>query len=243
MSEISESGHAKNAANYEEVISIVTEMGPQFNPANVNIALVALLAKDTEFKAAMTALVNATIPYKVAVNAREQAYDLMTPLAIRVKGSLASSGASPEIVKDAKGIINKIAGRRTTKKPVPDPNNPEVKIISSSQLSYDNRKANFELLIALLKGEPLYKPNENDLKVTALETYVKSLEPLNATAISTETAKEVKRMERDVKFYGPGLSLSELTGIVKSYVKSVLGASHPLYKRLAAIKKRKPKGF
>lgn len=240
MASYSESGHAINAANFGEVISIAKEIGTSYNPANPNISVAALETKETEFKTAMADLLNASVSYKVAVNAREQAYDLMSPLAIRVKGALASSEASPEIVKDAKGIINKIVGRRTTKKPEPDPNNPGGGTISTSQMSFNNRKGNFEAMIALLKGEPLYKPNENDLKVTELENFVKSLEPLNSDVINAETTMEAKRMERDLKYYGPGLSLSELTGTVKAYVKSVLGASNPLYKRLAAIKMRKP---
>jgi hypothetical protein len=243
MSVISEGGSAKNLAKFGVVISIADGMGTLYNPANADISVPSLKAKETEFKAAMADLINESIPYKNAVNARVIEYDKMSNIAIRVKGALASSGASKEIIKDAKGIINKIVGRRTTKKPEPDPNNPEGGEISTSQMGFDDRKGNFELLIALLKGEPLYKPNENDLKVTELETYVKSLEPLNLNAVNAKTAVDAKRMVRDVKFYGPGLSLSELTGTVKAYVKSVLGANDPLYKKLAAIKIIKPKGF
>jgi hypothetical protein len=243
MSVISEGGSAKNLAKFGVVISIVDEMGTLYNPANANISIVLLKAKETEFKAAMTDLINESIPYKNAVNARVLEYEKMSGIAIRVKGALASSGASKEIIKDAKGIVNKIVCRRTTKKPEPDPNNPEGGTVSTSQMGFDDRKGHFELLIALLKGEPLYKPNENDLKVTELEAYIASLEPLNVNVVNTKAALDTKRMDRDVKFYGPGLSLSELTGTVKAYVKSVVGATSPVYKKLAAIKIIKPKGF
>ena len=237
----SEGGNAKNVANFGKIIIEVDQLGISYNPSNPKILLTALQAKETECQLAMTEVTGATIPLKNAVNAREEGYEGMGDLAIRVKSALTSSGASPAIIKDAKGIVNKILGRRTGKKKDPDPNNPEGGSISVSQMSFDNRKANFELLIALLKGEGKYNPNEADLKVTALEAYIASLAPLNEAVNTTLTNLQNKRMERDVKLYGPEFSMSELTSIVKAYAKSLLGAKSDVYKRIAKIRIIKPK--
>jgi hypothetical protein len=61
---------------------------------------------------------------------------------------------------------------------------------------------------------------------------------INLTKSVNETLSVLGQLEidRDVEIYSPETGLSELTGTVKSYVKGVLGANDPLYRRLTAIK-------
>lgn len=42
MSSNSETGHAKNVANYEKLIADVTALGVTFNPSKANLKLTAL---------------------------------------------------------------------------------------------------------------------------------------------------------------------------------------------------------
>ncbi|MEZ5199146.1 MAG: hypothetical protein R2764_23025 [Bacteroidales bacterium] len=215
-------------------------MGPLYNPSNPDIALDALTNIKTSSNEVMAGVVSATVPFKTAVNSREEGYEGMSNIAVRAFNALASCGAEDEIIKDAKGIVNKITGRRTGKKKPIDPENPEPETISTSQMGFDNRKANFEMLVALLKGEPKYNPNEADLQPAQLEAYVTSLGPLNDAVNTTLAAVQSKRTERNEVLYGPSAGMSDIATKVKAYVKSVVGASSPVYKEIAAIKIRKP---
>ena len=241
MASNTETGNAKNVANFSLVVAYVKEMGTDYNPANPDIKLTALVAKETAAMNAMKDVTGALIPSKNAINAREAEYNMMGKTATRVINALAGSGVPSDILKDARGIVNKITGKRTGPKPEPDPNNPEGKSISVSQMSFDSRKANFEIMVALVKGQPKYSPNEADLKVPALEAYVAGLGNVNATVNNTQTALNGKRNVRDKVLYEPVFGISDLTGTVKSYVKSVVGVNSPVYKRIAAIQIRRPK--
>jgi hypothetical protein len=238
MASTSETGHAVNVANLGLLIAEVTQMDTLYNPTYAGITVAALNQKKTDCEKVLTDVINSTVPFKNAVNAREDAYEGMSQLATRVYNALAASGALPEIIKDARGIVNKITGRRTTKI---NPDNPDVKTISTSQMGFDNRKANFELLTALVKGEPAYNPNEDDLKVLELEGYITRLDPLNDAVNNTLAGIEAQRTERNELLYGAVTGVSDLAKKVKSYVKSVVGATSPIYKRIAAIQFRRVK--
>jgi hypothetical protein len=239
MASTSETGHAKNVANFSLLLAYLREMGPDYNPANPNIMLPALELKESAAKAAMKAVTDALIPSKNAINERDREYTGMSKIATRIINALAGSGVHADILKDARGVVNKIIGTRTGKKKEPDPNNPEGKSISTNQMSFDNRKANFEILVAMVKGQTLYNPNEAELKVTALEGYITRLDAVNATVNSTEAALNEKRNLRYEVLYGPVFGISELTGTIKKYVKSAVGVDSPVYKRIAKIQIKK----
>jgi hypothetical protein len=187
---------------------------------------------------------DATTPAKNAINAREAEFKGIKKKGTRVVNSLTGSGAAPEIIKDARGYLNKLRGTKTTKLKEPTPENPEVKNISISQLSYDNLTFHFEMITALVKGEPKYTPNETDLTVVELEKFVTKLKRLTKDVNDTVSALGQLAIARDVEIYGPMTGLSELTGTIKAYVKSVVGGDDPLYRRLTAIKftRKKLKG-
>lgn len=236
MASKSEVGIVKNVANLDLLVGEVKTMGTVYNPSNPSIKMVALEAKQTECGNAMDTVRNATTPAKNAINAREAGFKDIKKRGTKVVNSLASSGAAPEILKDARGYLNKLRGTRTTKVKEPTPENPEVNNISNSQQSYDNLVTHFEMIKELVKGEPKYLPNEAELKVPELEAYIATLKKLNNDLIGPVSILGQAKIDRDRVIYDPSTGLSELTGIVKTYVKSVLGANDPLYKRIAAIK-------
>ena len=54
MASTSETGHAKNVANYEKLITDVTTLGIAYNPSKTNLKLTALNTQITAAKAAIT---------------------------------------------------------------------------------------------------------------------------------------------------------------------------------------------
>ncbi|MDI6740135.1 MAG: hypothetical protein QME74_07205 [Candidatus Edwardsbacteria bacterium] len=141
------------------------------------------------------------------------------------------AGSEREI-KDAKTLVKKIKGGGQVK--IEEPAQ-AAKGKSSSQMSYDNRVANFKALAALLNGIPAYRPNEADLKVSALNAYLDALPGLGDAVNKAAAGLSKARTERDKLLYAKGAGAVDLGLKVKKYVKSVFGAASPEYKRVSKI--------
>lgn len=239
MASTSETGHSKNVANFEDLISFCTGYGTKYNPSNPTLTLAALNTLFTNAKASLTTLNTTLVPWTNAVNAREIAFKPLNPLITRVINALDSSEASAQIVADAKTISRKIQGvRAKPKKDTPvDPNNPnpDPKSVSASQMSYDSRIENLEKLVKLLAGQPEYTPNETELQVVSLDALQGNLKTLNTTAVNTYTDVSNARIVRNNILYSPITGLVEIASSVKKYIKSVYGASSPEYKQVSAL--------
>jgi hypothetical protein len=259
MKTISETGHAINVAHFEDVISFVNGYGTTYNPSNNTIKLLALNTLNTNAKASLVTVDNALITFNDTVNSRAIVFNPLDKLFTRVYNSLESTAATPLVVADAKTIIRKLQGKRAkpiVKKagasktinpvPVPLPNplpvpTPEPKNISASQLSFDNRIENFSKLITLLANEPLYVPNEADLKVAALSSLLTSLRNANSAVINAFTTLSNARISRNKTLYAPLTGVYAIQSEVKKYVKSVYGATAPEYIEIRKIKFTTPR--
>ena len=112
----------------------------------------------------------------------------------------------------------------------------EIIEISSSQMSYDNRLDNLDKLIKLLSSIPLYAPNEAELKIAALTTYYNDLKAKNAAVIATSAPLSNARITRNDIMYKDTTGLCDIAIDVKSYIKSLYGASSPQYKQISGLK-------
>ena len=115
MPSTSETGHAKNAANFKSMIAFVNAYGATYNPSNGEIKTAALDTKLTDANAAMSAVIAAKPAYINAVNARQLEFKDLKPLSTRIVNALAVSGAGAGVIKDAKTINRKIQGSRDRK--------------------------------------------------------------------------------------------------------------------------------
>jgi hypothetical protein len=242
MSSTSETGHAKNVANFEALISFCTGYGVTYNPGKTTIKLAALNTLLASAKTSLTSVNTALPPYNNAVNAREIAFAPLSKLVTRIINALASSNVTKQVVEDAKTIARKIQGKRASEKLPEIPDNPATpedesqKSNSTSQMSYDNRIENFEKLIQLLTAQTGYAPNETDLKVTTLTTLLADLRAKNTAAITGLAPLSNARIARNATLYTVGTGLVDVAADVKKYVKSVYGATAPQYKQISGIK-------
>ncbi|HBX53046.1 MAG: hypothetical protein A2275_08015 [Bacteroidetes bacterium RIFOXYA12_FULL_35_11] len=116
MASNSETGHAKNVANFDVLYSTCVGLGTTFNPAKASIKPPALLIVLTNSKNAMSAL-NSTLPaYHLGVDVREAAFDPLDKLITRVSSSLKSSDVTVQVIDTAKTYTRKIQGRRAKPK-------------------------------------------------------------------------------------------------------------------------------
>ena len=242
MTSTSETGHAKNVTNFDELTSYATGYGTAYNPSKVSIKVPALQALSTSAKNAINAVNAAEPAYKNAVAAREAAFAPLSKLITRVMNALKATDTTVEVDASAKTLVRKIQGVRATAKKTEEEKKAlaaegkEVVEISSSQMSYDSRLDNFDKLIKLLTSVTLYAPNEADLKVTALTTLYTDLKAKNTAVVTATTPLSNARIARNDVLYKDVTGLYDIAFDVKTYVKSVFGATSPQYKQVSGLK-------
>ncbi len=241
MAPTSETGHAKNVANFDELISFVTAYGTVYNPSKASIKLAALQTLSTSARNVINAVNTAQPPYSNAVAAREAAFAPLSKLVTRVMNALRATDTTAQVDDNAKTLVRKIQGTRATpkkteaEKAAAKAEGKESKEISSSQMSYDGRLDNFDKLIKLLTSVTLYAPNEADLKVTALITLYNDLKAKNTAVVNTITPLSNARISRNDILYKANTGLVDIALDTKTYVKSLYGATSPQYKQISKL--------
>lgn len=241
MASTSETGHAKNVANFDDLISFALGYGATFNPSKASLKVTALQTLSTSAKAAINA-VNAALPaYSNAVAARETGFEPLSKLITRVMNALKATDTTEQVDESARTLVRKIQGSRATAKKTDEEKKAlvaegkETKEISSSQMSYDSRLDNFDKLIKLLTSVTLYAPNEADLKVTALTTVYNDLKAKNAAVVTATTPLSNARISRNDILYKANTGLVDIALDTKTYIKSLYGATSPQYKQISKL--------
>jgi hypothetical protein len=247
MASTSETGHAKNVANFEDLISFCVGYGAKYNPSKASIKLEGLQEVHARAKIAI-ASVNATLPaYSQAVGSREAAFEPLSRLVTRLTNAFAASDATAQSIDNTKTVSRKLQGRRASSKaetmPVAEGTTAAdtPKSISVSQMSYDSRIENLDKLIQILQAEKAYAPNETELQVATLQTLLTDLRNKNTAVINATMPLSNARINRNETLYDAPSSLTEIAADVKLYAKSVFGATSPQYKQISGIKFTKPK--
>lgn len=244
MSKISEVGHPKNVANWQQLTSSVISFGPVYNPSRAAIQIPNLQQIGTEAQNSMTVLNAAKAEYKNASADRAETFELLTPLTSRAMNAIKSSATIIKVDDNAKTLVRKIQGNRAKAKTTPDTQaltteGSIAKEISTSQMSFDNRIANFDELIAYFESVPEYAPNEEELKTVSLRNFSSNLKAKNDRAINATVAFKNARSARNKILYTPLTGLVDLSVDVKNYVKSAFGVNSPESKQLSTLTFRK----
>ena len=250
MSNFSEVGHAKNVANFEDLINRCTGFGISYNPSLNAIKIANMNTLRTNALTTLANAVSAYTAYSNAVDARQIIFDPLQKFATRVINALKASGVNDQVIKDALTINRKIQGKRA--KPIkevdnmqtqmvagpnPIPVDPNVPVnISVSQLSFDSMVEHYSKLINLLTTVPAYNPNENELKIVGLNTLLTSMNASNTAAITATTNFINSRIARNTLLYANVAGLVTVAQECKAYVKSVYGATSAQYKSVSVIK-------
>ncbi len=252
MASTSETGHAKNVANFEDLISFCTGYGATYNPSKAAIQIASLNTLRTNAQGSITGVNSSKTAFTNATNARQTGFDPLKKLCTKIVNALDATDATDKLVKDAKTINNKIQGKRSGDKTKPPPTpfppmppmptpTPEDKSISVSQQSYDSLIENFDKLIQLVSSEPTYTPNETDLQVSTLTTSLGNLKTTNTAVINAYTNYSNSRITRNSILYAATSGLVDIAGDVKKYVKSVFGATSPQFKQVSKLEFKKVK--
>ena len=242
MSNYYETGHAKNVANFQDLIAFCTGYGATYNPTKNALKLPQLNTLFTSGQNALADVVTKNTAYNNAVNARIASFDGFRALSTRLINAFQTTDATTEKINDAKGFNRKIQGKRASKIDTPvDPNAPAPTTISSSHQSYDQLIQHFAGLISVLQSEPTYTPNENDLKIVTLTAKQADMTAKNTALATAYTAVSNSRINRDKVLYKETIGLVPIATDVKKYIKAVFGASSAEYRQVKSIEFTKPR--
>ncbi len=236
MASTSETGHAKNIANFQNLISFCQGYGTTYNPVKESLKIPQLQALYTLANEKLNATKTQKTLFDKATNERKTAFQNLKPLATKVVNALAVSGADNLAVANAKSVNKKIQGS-SSKKTTSDTTKKEesTKTISTSQQSYDRQMDHFANLMEVLNQNSNYAPNEADLKIPVLQKKLTEMQSKNTNLINSYTAYSGALIDRNQTLYNPLTGIVQTAKEVKQYVKSVFGAASPQYKQISGI--------
>lgn len=236
-------GHAKNVANFETVTIVLLALGAGYNPSQSLILLPALQAKLTAAQKALEAVDTAEATKKVAGNEREAEFEGLTTLAVNIKRTAEVEVNDEAFTRDLQTIVRKFYGGRAGDAPVDDPTTPDINEAlnthSVSSRDYDNLVAYFADLIALLKTKASYNPNDDEMKITALETKLATLQAKNNAAKAAEIEHGNAIDARDEILYNPATGIIKLVKLIKTQLRRKPGANSAAYQQINALEFRK----
>ena len=238
---MAETGHAKQVANFEVLVSYVTGYGGVYKPGNAMITLASLTAALAAAQAVIDGVTTGLIGWKVKVNERETEYEGIGKFVNRLNAAFAASGAPPNAIEDMKGFARKVAGARKGKIKIDDPTTPENEATSNSvsQRSYTQVAEHFDAAIELAMNTPQFTPNEAEFAIAAMQAKSVAMKAANSAVVVTVTTLSNNRLDRNKILYTEVTSLYELAKLVKLYVISLYGKTSPQYKQISGLEFKK----
>lgn len=239
MATIYETGHAKNIANFNALYQILQEMGTLYNPTNPSLQLQNLDPIKAQLSSAIQTLDQKKPLYKNAVATREESIATLSKLVTKTLNYAKSTPISQTDKQNLAAQVKKIRG--DTPKRTTTPENQQTESISTSQMSYDNRIANFGTFISQLSSFTEYAPNETDIQLTALQTYQDNLQTLSQSVNTAGNALITARKNRNDLLYNNAENVIRLVKEIKSYIKSLAESAYPYYQAITRLKFTAPK--
>jgi hypothetical protein len=224
----SETGNAKNAANFAELIIAIQSFGTAYNPSSESLTIPNLEALRNNANSALVALQKADSIYRDTVEKRQLAFEKMSFLTTRITGALNASGIDDKVKEEIASHTRKIKGVRASKEK--DENGRSV-----SQMGFDNRIHNFRQLAIRVAGIPEYKPNESDITLESLNLYIDTLSSITSDVQRAQTEVDKARRERDRIMYAERTGLVDVAYRVKEYVKSVFSSKSKEYRAISGM--------
>ena len=242
MASTSEIGHAKNVANFQDLIEFVTAYGATYNPSKNSLKLPQLIALKASADATLADVITKNTNYNNKVNERITAFSGLKSLSTRLVNALQTTDATTETIGNAKTFNRKMQGKKASSSQTPtDPNTPAPNTISTSQQSYDQLIQHLAGLTSILEAETSYTPNETDLQVSTIQAKIADLTAKNTAVATAYTNISNSRIARNETLYSTDSGLVQTALEVKKYIKSVFGASSPQYAQVKSIEFSKPR--
>ena len=226
MASVTETGHAKNVANFRELITVVRSFEGQYQPIAEFLKVDALEAQAEKAEAVLLRLQEAETLAKRATAALQEQFKTLNTFTTQLMGILNSSGAKGSSIEEARAVQKRITGATTRKKKTDAAEGAatDAKVTrSTSRQSYDSRLEDFTKLVTVLQNIPEYTPHEEAFKIDTLQGKIKMMKKTIEENDSRELARSQAMHERNLLLYTPEYGISAVAGKVKEYIKAVFG--------------------
>jgi hypothetical protein len=231
-SSTSETGHSKNIANFQDLISFCQGYGSIYNPSKESLRITELQNQYQSSLDTLYQLKTSKVNFDTATNSRRIEFESLKPFSTKILSAFIVSGADKLAIDDMRGIHKKIQGPNYKKA---KDESKEIKNISTSQQSYDRFIDHFVNLIKILEKSPTYNPNEEDLKISAIQAKIDAMKSTNINLINAYTEYNNAVIQRNVVLYNELTGLVQVSKEVKLYVRSIFGANSPQYQQVKVI--------
>jgi hypothetical protein len=240
MASTSETGHAKNIANANLLNTYIIQIGEIYKPTNPKLLLTNLQSIYAKSFAQQENVNSLIAPYSIAVDNRELVFAPTSKKITKLqKAYKVTEGVTKAQLEDFMTIARKLKGvRKVNNKPATDAAEQQVHH-STSQMSYDQRTNNMDLLIAQLQNTPNYNPNEEEYKVTTLQSDKNKMLQATQEVANKFAPLTHARNTRNKTLYTSEDNLVEIFSKAKDYIFTILDSSSVLYKTISKIKFKK----
>jgi hypothetical protein len=239
MASNSETGNSVNLSNFKLLIDKCTAFGAAYNPSNTDLIILNMTTQWTTGDTAHQTLTAAIQTAKNPINGRQILFDPVDKLVTRSLNYFESTKASKQIKADAKSLADRYRGFGIKVNKLPD-GTPDPASVSTSHQGYVQKADTFKQLVDLYKSEPLYAPNENEIKIATLTTLYNAMKTSNDNIGTILAPVETARIKRDKALYAEGTGMVDIAQACKDYVQGLFGATSPESKLVRKIKFTRP---
>jgi hypothetical protein len=256
MASMNETGHAKNVANFYDLITVCKGFGNRYNPVRKELSIAQLEAQWQQAQQLQAALNKAIAPRITAVAAKDELFKGLGKRTTRALSAFKSCKPLPGELQNAQTIAKELKGENNKKGKVPQKVTPPAESPetadgqqqdgktkktgpSNSRMSMDSRIENLTRLLDIFEQSKVYAPNEDDLKLDTLRALAANLKSLSDQITVSEQPESDARTRRNEALYAPQTGVVNISANVREYVKSVYGTGSPEYKSVTRIKFRK----
>jgi hypothetical protein len=110
MASVSEVGHAKNLANLQKLIDLVTQIGATYNPNNPQLTVANLIVLQTLCTTDYNSWLTKYTTWKSATNNREIAFKPVSKLCTQILDNVKALTIPQQTIDDVTAIVHKIQG-------------------------------------------------------------------------------------------------------------------------------------
>lgn len=240
-----ESGHTKNVANLQKVVTSFTNLGSDYAPPQDLIKLPELQTLLTASQTAMGEVDTAEAAKTVTVDEVQAEFDGLPKYAVNIKRQVQVELNDPAFTADIQSIVNKFAPQGRSTGIPDDPLTPDIDESrtprSQSQRSRDNQIAYLADISALLKTKPEYKGAGTPYSVAAVDAKIAALTAKQNADNAADAALDSKLDARDAIMYDDETGIIPRIKLIKPYLILKFGKESTIYQEINALEFRKVK--
>jgi hypothetical protein len=224
---MSEQTRAKNIDNLSVFISIATELGAKFATNNELIKLNNFTAFRDGCLQRQKNVIDVLPVEDKAIDERIILYNAVPKKSTKILNAVKALGVTEQSIGHLRTTLNSLRGSKVSTKtpdnptPLPAGQTPK-KTASSSQRSFASVLENVALFVEQVNAQESFKPNEEEFKTSALESWVADLTNKNNAAISAKAMVQSNRAERDSYMYSETDGMQVRVNAFKAYIRSIL---------------------